>query len=117
MILKIILGFISLQHFGFLILEMFLWQRPLGRKVFAMTQQQAQATAVLAGNQGLYNGFLAAGMLWSLLYPDPAVALQLAVFFSSCVLIAGIYGAYSVSRRILFVQAVPALIALILCFL
>jgi len=117
MILKVLLGIIAIQHFGFLILEMFLWQKPLGRKVFSMTAGQAQATAVLAGNQGLYNGFLSAGLIWAAIYPHWQVGLQLAIFFLSCVFVAGIYGAYSVSRRIIFVQAMPALIALIWCFL
>jgi putative membrane protein len=96
---------------------MFLWTKPLGMKTFRNTPEKAQASAVLAANQGLYNGFLAAGLLWGLLHPDPHVARQLQTFFLLCVIAAGAYGAYSVSRRILYVQAAPAALALILVWL
>lgn len=105
---------IALAHLWFLVLEMFLWRKPLGRKTFRMSEQQAEATAVLAANQGLYNGFLAAGLVWSLVVVDPAMAESLRVFFCGCVAVAGIYGAATVSRSIFFVQALPALIALLL---
>lgn len=107
----------ALLHVGFLVLEMFLWTGPTGRKVFRMSEERAQATKVLAANQGLYNGFLAAGLFWSLLHPDPAFAFQLKLFFLVCVVIAAIYGAWSVKPRILLVQGGPALIALLLTFL
>jgi putative membrane protein len=104
-------------HVYFLILEMFLWTRPLGLKTFRNTQEKANDSAVLAANQGLYNGFLAAGLLWGLLHPTPAFAFQIKVFFLLCVIAAGAYGAYSVSRRILFAQAAPAALALIMLWL
>ena len=103
---------VALLHLYFLILEMFFWTKPLGLKVFNQSLQKAQASAVLASNQGLYNGFLTAGLVWSLLHPQGEVGLQLRVFFLLCVVVAGIYGAYSVSRKIFWVQALPALLAL-----
>ncbi|NEW87124.1 DUF1304 domain-containing protein [Rhodopseudomonas sp. WA056] len=108
-----LIALVAALHVYFLMLEMFLWTKPLGLKTFRNTPEKAASTAVLAANQGLYNGFLAAGLIWSLLHPDAAVARQLATFFLGCVIVAGLYGAWSVSRRILFVQAVPALLALI----
>ena len=106
---------VALLHLGFLVLEMFLWQKPLGRRVFRLSPEQAAATSVLAANQGLYNGFLAAGLFWSLV--PSAHADEVRIFFLLCVLIAGIYGAFSVSRRILFIQAAPAAIGLALVLL
>jgi putative membrane protein len=108
---------VAALHVFFLVLEMFLWTRPLGLKVFRNTPDKAAASAVLAANQGLYNGFLAAGLIWSLLHPNPAIAVQLATFFLGCVIVAGLYGAWSVSRRILYVQAAPAALALLLVWL
>ncbi|WP_420133121.1 DUF1304 domain-containing protein [Rhodopseudomonas sp.] len=108
---------VAALHVFFLVLEMFLWTKPLGMKVFRNTPDKAAASAVLAANQGLYNGFLAAGLIWSLLHPNPAVALQLATFFLGCVIVAGLYGAWTVSRRILYVQAAPAALALIAVWL
>jgi len=107
----------ALLHVGFLILEMFLWTTPTGRKTFHMTPEQAQATKVLAANQGLYNGFLAAGLVWSLWQSDPAFAFQLKLFFLVCVIIAAIYGAWSVKPRILLIQGGPAILALVLTLL
>lgn len=111
-VLKILLGFVALLHFWFLILEMFLWKKPLGLKTFRMSREQAEQSAVLAANQGLYNGFLAAGLIWGLAATADAFAVRL--FFLSCVVLAGIYGAQTVSRRIFFVQALPAILALAL---
>ena len=108
---NILLGLVAALHVYFLVLEMFLWRKPLGRRVFRNTEAQAEATATLAANQGLYNGFLAAGLVWSLLAP-PAMRLQVATFFCACVIAAGIFGAATVSRRILIVQALPAALAL-----
>lgn len=99
-------------HVYILILEMFLWMKPLGMKVFRMTPEKAELTRVLAANQGLYNGFLAAGLLWSLFYPNDLVAEDIAIFFLLCVAIAGIYGSQTVSRRILYVQSIPATLGL-----
>jgi putative membrane protein len=100
---------VALLHLYFLVLEMFLWTRPLGLKTFRNTPEQAQATRVLAANQGLYNGFLAAGLLYGAITGTRAFV----VFFLLCVVVAGLYGAYSVNRRIFFVQALPALLALV----
>ena len=99
---------VALLHLGFLVLEMFLWTRPAGLKVFRNTPEKAAATRVLAANQGLYNGFLAAGLL----YAVATGSREFAVFFLACVVVAGAYGAWSVNKRIFFVQAVPALLAL-----
>ena len=112
-----LVAIVALLHVYFLILEMFLWTRPLGLKNFRNTQEKANDSAVLAANQGLYNGFLAAGLIWGLFHPTPAFAFQIKVFFLLCVIVAGAYGAYSVSRRILFVQALPAALALIFLWL
>jgi putative membrane protein len=108
---------VALLHAYFLILEMVLWTRPTGLRTFGNTLQKAQDSAVLAANQGLYNGFLAAGLVWGLLHPDPAFGFQIKTFFLLCVIVAGLYGGYSVSRRIVMVQALPALVALILLWL
>jgi len=112
-----LVALVALLHVYFLVLEMFLWTKPLGLKTFRNTPEKANDSAVLAANQGLYNGFLAAGLFWSLLHPTPSVAFQIKVFFLLCVIVAGAYGAYSVSRRILFVQALPAALALIFLWL
>jgi putative membrane protein len=108
---------VALLHVYFLTLEMFLWTKPLGLKTFRMTPEKAADSAVLAANQGLYNGFLAAGLVWGLAHNAPAFAFQIKVFFLTCVIVAGIYGAATVSRRILYVQAAPAALALILLIL
>lgn len=109
---SVMVGLVAALHAYFLVLEMFLWQQPLGLKVFGQTKEKAADTAVLAANQGLYNGFLAFGLVWSLLHANAATSYQLKLFFLGCVIVAGAYGAYSVSWRIFVVQAVPALIAL-----
>ncbi len=103
---------VALLHLYFLVLEMFLWTKPYGRRVFALTEQQAQLTRSLAANQGLYNGFLAAGLAWGLLAGADGHTVK--VFFLSCVIIAGIFGAATASRKILWVQAVPGAVALAL---
>jgi putative membrane protein len=112
-----LVALVAALHVYFLILEMFLWTRPLGLKTFRNTPEKAADSAVLAANQGLYNGFLAAGLFWGLLQGTPAFALEIKTFFLLCVMIAGVYGAVTVSRRILLVQAMPAAIALILLWL
>lgn len=106
---------VTLIHVYILVLEMFLWTKPVGRKAFGLSQEFAAQTRVLGANQGLYNGFLAAGLLWSLLPRPESSAFR--VFFLGCVLVAGLYGAATASRRILFVQALPAAIALALVWL
>jgi len=112
-----LVALVAALHVYFLVLEMFLWTRPLGLKTFRNTPEKAQDSAVLAANQGLYNGFLAAGLVWGLLHPAPAFGLQIKVFFLLCVIVAGVYGAVTVSKRILYVQAAPAALALILLWL
>lgn len=99
---------VGLLHLGFIVLEMFLWTRPAGLKTFRNTPERAEATQVLAANQGLYNGFLAAGLL----YAAATGSREFAYFFLACVVIAGLYGAWSVSRRSFYVQALPALLAI-----
>jgi len=111
----LLIGLIALLHIYFLILEMFLWDKPTGRRVFKLTPEFATASKALAANQGLYNGFLAAGLLWGLSLGIDG--LHIKMFFLACVLIAGIFGAMTVSRRILYIQGVPALLALVLLLL
>jgi len=112
-----LVALVAALHVYFLVLEMFLWTRPLGLKTFRNSLEKAKESAVLAANQGLYNGFLAAGLIWGLVHSVPAVAFQIKTFFLICVIVAGVYGAATVSRRILWVQAAPAAIALILLWL
>jgi len=112
-----LVALVAALHIYFLVLEMFLWTRPLGLKTFRNTPEKAANSAVLAANQGLYNGFLAAGLIWGLVQATPAFALQIKTFFLLCVIVAGVYGAATASRRILYVQAAPAAIALILLWL
>ncbi|MDB5523566.1 MAG: hypothetical protein JWM58_1329 [Rhizobium sp.] len=104
--------FVALLHVGFLVLEMFLWTKPTGLRVFRNTPELAQATRVLAANQGLYNGFLAAGLIWSLTVFSPLFEFDIKMFFLACVVLAAIYGAFTVSRRILYIQGLPAILAL-----
>ena len=104
---------VALLHLYFLVLEMFLWTRPLGLKTFRNTPEKAEVTRVLAANQGLYNGFLAAGLF----YAAVTGSREFAVFFLLCVVIAGAYGAYSVNKRIFFVQALPAIVGLLVLFM
>jgi putative membrane protein len=116
-IANLLVALVAALHLYFLVLEMFLWTKPLGLKTFRNSPEKAADSAVLAANQGLYNGFLAAGLIWGLLQAVPAFAFQIKTFFLLCVIVAGIYGAATVSRRILWVQAAPAAIALILLLL
>src|SRR5215470_2363889 len=106
----LLIALVAALHVYFLVLEMFLWDQPRGRKIFGTTPEFAAASKRLAANQGLYNGFLAAGLLWGLWLGGSGTAIK--IFFLCCVVIAGVYGAYSVNRRILFVQAAPAALAL-----
>lgn len=110
-IADVLVGLVALIHGYFLVLEMFLWNTPRGRAIFGTDAEFAERSAVLAANQGLYNGFLAAGLVWSLLVDNP-VAFQAAVFFLVCVVVAGLYGTVTVNRRILFAQALPGALAL-----
>ena len=104
---------VALLHIGCLTLEMFFWNHPIGRKRFGMTPEFAKESATLAANQGLYNGFLAAGLLWGLAINSTAIK----IFFLLCVLIAGIFGGFTARRTILYIQALPALLALIAVYL
>jgi len=104
-------------HLWFLVLEMFLWRSPRTRKAFGTSEEFARATTVLAANQGLYNGFLAAGLLWGLLQYGLVQGRAMLSFFLCCVLLAGVYGALTVHRRVLYVQAVPAALALLALWL
>ena len=113
---------VAALHAYFLLLEMFLWTRPAGRKAFGLTAEFAEATKGLAANQGLYNGFLVAGLLWGVVasFQGPSAApgaFAIECFFLACVLVAGLFGAATVSRKILYVQALPAAIALVLVWL
>jgi putative membrane protein len=112
LIAEALVALVALLHLYFLVLEMFLWTTPTGRRAFGTTPEFAQASRVLAANQGLYNGFLAAGLAWGLWLGDAGRGVT--IFFLLCVVIAGVYGAITVNRKILFVQALPAALALAL---
>ena len=112
---NIVVALIALVHVYILVLEMFLWDKPAGLRAFGQSQQAATASKVLAANQGLYNGFLAAGLVWGLTLGAAGSGVK--IFFLGCVLVAGLYGAATASRKILFVQAVPAAIGLALVLL
>jgi putative membrane protein len=114
-IANIVVGLVALVHVYILVLEMFLWDKPVGLRAFGQTKEAAAASKVLAANQGLYNGFLAAGLIWGLSLGANGTGVK--VFFLSCVLIAGVYGALTASRKILFVQAIPAAVGLVLVLL
>jgi putative membrane protein len=109
-IADVVIGVVALLHVYFLVLEMFLWDKPFGRRTFGMTPEKAAATKSLAMNQGLYNGFLAAGLIWGLALGPAGSGIK--VFFLACVIVAGIFGALTASRKILWIQAAPAAAAL-----
>jgi putative membrane protein len=111
---NIVVALVALLHVYILVLEMFLWDKPAGLRAFGQSKQAATATKVLAANQGLYNGFLAAGLFWGLSLGDAGYGVK--IFFLLCVLVAGLYGAATASRKIIFVQALPAAIGLALLF-
>lgn len=108
MLANLLVALVAALHLYFLVLEMFFWTKPLGRKVFSLTPEFAEASKTLAANQGLYNGFLSAGLLWGLVAGNTANQL----FFLGCVVAAGVYGAATVGKKILFVQALPAALAI-----
>ena len=114
-IANVVVGLVALVHVYILVLEMFLWDKPAGLRAFGQTKEAAAASKVLAANQGLYNGFLAAGLIWGLSLGADGTSVK--VFFLACVLIAGVYGAVTANRKILFVQAIPAAIGLALVLL
>ena len=115
MLVKISIALVAALHVLFLVLEMFLWKKPFGRKVFGLSHEQANQTAALAANQGLYNGFLAAGLCWGLM--NGADGKDTVIFFLGCVIVAGIFGAFTANRSILWIQALPGTIALALVLL
>ena len=106
------IGFVALLHLGFLVLEMFAWKRPLGRRIFGLSKEKAEQTAALAANQGLYNGFIAAGLFWGVARGDGSYDVE--IFFLVCVIVAGIFGALTANRSILWIQALPGAVALAL---
>ncbi|MDH2386084.1 DUF1304 domain-containing protein [Bradyrhizobium sp. CER78] len=114
---NVLVAVVAALHVYFLVLEMFLWTKPLGLKTFRNSLEKATDSAVLAANQGLYNGFLAAGLIWGLAHGNASFAFQIKTFFLLCVIVAGAYGAATVSRRILYVQAAPAALALVVLWL
>lgn len=116
-LIQILVALIALQHLFFMILEMFFWTKPLGLKVFHQRKETAEIQKVLASNQGLYNGFLSAGLFWSVLHPNADVAYQLMSFFLTCVVVAGVWGGFTFSKRILWVQATPAMATMALLVL
>lgn len=114
LVANVVVWAIAVLHVYILILEMFLWTTPRGHKAFGLAPDFALQTKALAANQGLYNGFLAAGLIWGLLYPQAMIGAQIQVFFLVCVAVAGLYGAATAKRSILFIQTVPAIFALAL---
>lgn len=121
LITNLVILLVALLHLYFLVLEMFLWDKPKGMKVFGLTPEKAAVTKVLAANQGLYNGFLSAGLLWGLVQEffiaQTNAGLDFIIFFLLCVIIAGVYGAITVSKKIFYIQALPAVLALVLVWL
>lgn len=113
LVASILVVLVAVMHLGFLVLEMFLWDHPFGRKTFKMTPEYSKASATLAANQGLYNGFLAAGLIWGLFTSN----IPVQIFFLICVVVAGIYGGFTAKRSILYMQALPGLLALIAVYL
>ncbi len=111
----LVVALVALLHVWFLVLEMFLWTRPSGRRAFGLSTEFAEQTKVLAANQGLYNGFLAAGLLWGLWLGDAGRAITL--FFLGCVLVAGLFGGLTATRKVLWIQGLPALLGLVLVLL
>jgi putative membrane protein len=109
---KVLVGLVAIEHVYILVLEMFLWTRPKGLRTFGLTREFAEQSKQLAANQGLYNGFLAAGLAWGLLHPDLAFGHQIQLFFVACVVVAGLYGGLTTKRSILVVQALPGTLAL-----
>jgi putative membrane protein len=112
MVATVLAALVALLHLYFLVLEMFFWTKPLGRKAFGLDKDFAEKSKALAANQGLYNGFLVAGLAYGLMLGGSGAGKPWLVFFLGCVIVAGVFGAVTVSRKILFVQAVPALLAL-----
>lgn len=110
---KILVAVVAIEHIYILIMEMFLWTKPRTLNIFGLSAELAEKTKAMAANQGLYNGFLAAGLIWGLLHNNSAFGFQIQIFFLLCVIVAAVYGALTVKKSILFVQGLPALAALV----
>ena len=117
LIANILLILVAVLHLYFLVLEMFLWTKPVGLKAFGLSLSKAQDSKKLAMNQGLYNGFLAFGLLYGFFCPSPQIGIQFKIFFLVCIVVAGVFGALTVSKKILYIQAFPAIICLLFIFL
>ena len=114
---NLLIVIVVVLHGWFMVLEMFLWTKPVGLKLMRLTQERAETSKVLAMNQGLYNGLLGAGLIAGLLYSDPAISIAFKYFFLVCIIIAGIFGGLTSSRKILYIQAMPAILALLAVYL
>jgi len=110
----ILVALVAVEHIYIMVLEMFLWTKPRTLNVFGFSKEEAERTTVLAANQGVYNGFLAAGLVWGLCYPDAVIGGQIQAFFLSCVFTAALYGGTTVNKKIYIMQGLPALLALLL---
>ena len=110
LVISSLILFVALQHFGFLYLEMFLWSKKAGRKIFGHSKEEGEKTKVLAANQGLYNGFLSVGLIWGVIHPNAEFGTQISLFFLGCIVVAGIHGAITAKISILYIQALPAFI-------
>ncbi|OPH57174.1 hypothetical protein BC351_25220 [Paenibacillus ferrarius] len=117
MLASVFVGIVAVEHIYILILEMFLWTSPRGLKAFGQTKEQAERSKSLAANQGLYNGFLAAGLIWGIVHPEPAIGRSIEIFFLICVIIAALYGGATAKRSIWLVQGLPAVVALLFVLL
>ena len=117
LVISFLILFVAIEHLGFLYLEMFMWTKNLGRKVFGTTKEDAERTKVLAANQGLYNGFISAGLIWGFFHTNPEFGLQITLFFLGCVVVAGVYGAITAKISILYLQAFPAALTMALLLL
>jgi len=115
-IATLLVAFVAIEHIYILVLEMFLWMRPRTLTTFGVAEKDAEKTKLLAANQGLYNGFLAAGLIWGLLHPNTMFGLQIQCFFLSCIIIAALYGSATVKKSIIAIQGLPAILALIAVF-
>ena len=117
LLISFLILFVALEHFAFLYLEMFLWTKDIGRKVFGNSKEEAEKTKILAANQGLYNGFISVGLVWGFFHTNQELGSQVVLFFLGCVIIAGIYGAITAKISILYLQAFPALLTMALILL
>ena len=117
LVISSLILFVALEHLGFLYLEMFLWTKKAGIKIFGHAKEEAEKSKVLAANQGLYNGFIAAGLAWGFFHPNSEFGSQIVLFFLTCIVIAGVYGALTAKTSILYIQALPAFITATLILL